>query len=176
MTTTQQANENMDKGLIYNGYPYVDPGTNLFMPITLRSGTIVVPVVVTETQDIYSVNNKSYWYSKFIDGSEGVYIDDNTKCILSEFLEKYPQAKKVNQFLWVDESVGHAIQLGDEVFLTLNEALLHAKPSKRKHLKRKLKAYRNSVHRFIASTWESNGDKHPGFPKMPDKKVYVRKK
>lgn len=176
MTTTEQANKNMDNGLVYTGYPYVEPGTNLFMPVTLRSGTIVIPVVVIETSDVYTVNNKTYWHNKTIEGREAIWVAENISYSLIEFLEKYPEAKKVNQFIWVDEPVGHSEQLGGGLFLTLNEALLWARPSKKRHLKRKLKAYRNQVHRFIAATWKYNGDKHPGFNKLPSKKIYVRKK
>lgn len=188
MVTQAEAKENMEKGLVYTGYPYLNPGDKVFMILRVRGqGDIVVECTVSEINDIYDANlGKSVWYSRDINGVDQASIptaevDENgwnkyRHLTLAEFLKEFPHAKRVNQILWLDEPVGHGIQLGDDVFPSLNEALLYAKPSKKKHLARRLKNYRRSVTGFIASTWERNGERHPGFPKYPNKKVYVRKK
>lgn len=188
MVTQAEAKENMEKGLVYTGYPYLKPGDKVFMILRVRGqGDIVVRCMVIETSDVYNAGLKySVWHYNDIDGRDETSIpidevDDNgwnkhRNLSFSEFMKEFPSAKRVNQFLWLDEPVGHGVQLGDDVFLSLNEALLYAKPSKKKHLARRLKNYRRSVTGFIASTWKRNGEKHPGFPKYPNKKIYVRKK
>ena len=188
MVTQAQAKENMEKGLVYTGYPYVKPGTKAFMVLRVRrQADIIVGCVVEETEDIYDAGlNKSVWHYQDINGLDRVSIptdevDENgwnkyRHLTFDEFSKEFPSAKRVNQFLTMDEPIGHSVQLGDDVFLSLNEALACAKPSKKKHLYRRLKNYRRSVTGFIASTWRRNGENHPGFPKYPDKKIYVRKK
>lgn len=171
-------------------HEYVGPratlGQKLFMPM----GDYVIPVFVEEIEDIYS--------------DDGVFPDAGDKCSVwmttSEhgthatqgsketgeggwpvFVERDPKiviekCKHVNQFVWIDEWLGHSVQINDEVFLTLNEALDYVRPSKKKRLKRRLRQFRRQCTSFIAKTWRMNGERHPGFPKFPDKKVYVRKK
>jgi hypothetical protein len=175
---------------------YVDPGTKLWLVVKSYGrhkshyrGDIIVPVVVEEVDDIYSnIDNPegmACWRYRYADGTDYVSVptDEKDEQGWPIYEKKDPsclgQAKPVNQFVWIDEPVGHGIQVGDKydgLYLTLHEAQRHARPSKKKHLKRRLQAYRAGHERFIASTWEVNGDEHPGFHKLPNKKIYVRKK
>lgn len=91
-------------------------------------------------------------------------------------------AELVNQFIDIDEPVGHSIQYypdypgESEFFLTLEEALAHVKPSKRNKKPRiKLKQYRNRRAGFIGGTHTNNGYRWENpFKNLPDKKIYVR--
>lgn len=135
---------------------------------------LVVPVTAVEVQDIYHdpVHHATIWKNTYADGRVEI-IRGQTVLTEDDLVGK----EKVNQLVWVDEPVGHAVWVGDPLdgcFATLNEALRAVRPSKKKHLKRRLRAYRNSVQRFIASTWKNT--RHPGFQPLPDKKVYVRRK
>lgn len=175
---------------------YVEPGAKLWFIIrgpgywySTYRGDIIVPVIAEEVEDIYvhpeNPNLPACWRHRNIDGTDYVAvptdkIDDNGWNIWEH---KDPSwlgdAKSVNQFVWIDEPVGHSIQVGDRhdgLYLTLHEAQRDSIPSKKKHLRRRLRASRAKVERFIASTWAYNGDTHPGFKKYPDKKIYVRKK
>lgn len=158
-------------------------GQRLYLPLN----TLVVPVTVIEVNDVYSDNGV------FADAGEhcSVWLSTNAKCRYARqgsketdkngwsiFVERDPdevvaKCTHASQFVWIDEPLGHAASLGDDVFLTLNEALQYVRPSKKKHLRRRLKAWRNSSHKFILYTWRKA--KHPGFDKLFDKKVYVRR-
>jgi hypothetical protein len=175
---------------------YVEPGAQLWFIIkgygrwySTYRGDIIVPVVAEEIEDIYTHPTNpelgACWRHRYMNGIDYVSVpteekDENGWPV---WVRKDPSwlgdAEPVNQFVWIDEPVGHSIQVGDHhdgLYLTLHEAQRNAIPSKKKHLKRRLRASRARVERFIASTWEYNGDTHPGFRKYPDKKIYVRKK
>lgn len=175
---------------------YVEPGTQLWYIIKGRGyhystyrGDIIVPVVAEEVSEVYSHPENpelpACWRYRRSDGTDYVSVptDKVDEGGWPIYEQKDPSwlgnAKPVNQFVWIDEPVGHAIQVGDHhdgLYLTLHEAQRNAIPSKKKHLKRRLRASRARVERFIASTWERNGERHPGFRKYPNKKIYVRKK
>jgi hypothetical protein len=173
---------------------YVEPGAHLWFIIKGRvrhwstyRGDIIVPVVAEEVEDIYphptNPELPACWRHRYMDGTDYVAVptvekDENGWNI---YEHKKPSwlgdAKQVNQFVWIDEPVGHAIQVGDRhdgLFLSLQEAQRYAIPSKKKHLKRRLQAYRAHVQGFIAHTWKPLI--HPGFVRGPLKKIYVRKK
>ena len=63
-----------------------------------------------------------------------------------------PDSVIVNQFLNIDEPVGHDVQIGDEAFGSLNEALETILPSSKRHLKRRLQKWRRESIEFIASS------------------------
>jgi len=174
---------------------YVNPGDKLWYIVTGRGrhyntyrGDIIVPVIATEVDEIYSHPDDlgTCWSHRFVDSSQDYVAvptaekDENGWNVWEHKpLSWLGDMKPCNQFVWIDEPVGHGIQVGDEhdgLFLTLHEAQRHALPSKKKHLARRLRASRSRVYSFVASTWERNGDRHPGFKKLPDKKIYVRKK
>lgn len=160
---------------------YIEPGANLWYVMCSRGlDDIIVPVIATEVNDVYRhpTEPNSIWRYRCVDGADYILVPTGKKTELGWDIpeEREPSwlgdAKPTNQFIWIDEPVGHAIQLGDEgLFLTLEEAQRYARPSKKRHLRRRLKQHRAIVQKFIASTWGKN--KHPGFDKLPDKKVYV---
>jgi len=179
---------------------YIDPGITLYYLIkdtpksynkdfTYNSrGDIIVPVIAEEVDDIYEhpegPDLPAVW--RYRDHKGNDYCSVPTKEINENGWNKYEHkdpswlgdAKSINQFVWIDEPIGHAIQVGDPydgLFLTLDEAKRYAFPSKKKHLKRRLRAYRRRYCDFIASTWKRAGEVHPGFKKYPEKKIYVRK-
>ncbi len=135
---------------------------------------IVVEAKIEEIQTyLYNKNNKKtileYLYA---DGSKSLqwqFISEKD-VITEEMLVDYEVA---SQFLWIDEPVGHGIQLGIDCFSTLNEALNSLPCSNKKHLKRRLKKVRSTRKKFIISTWD---DKHPGFEFFSSKRIYVKRK
>jgi hypothetical protein len=161
-------------------------GQRLYMPYE----TLIIPVEVVEIEDIYASDcgvfedageNCSIWMWTSKEGrraSQGSKEIDESGW--NVFLPRDPdevltKCKLVNQYVWLDEPIGHSVQLGDEVFLKIVEALQFIRPTNKKHLRRRLKQYRNNVHRFVAHTWKMNGARHPGFERLPNKKVYVRR-
>ncbi len=173
---------------------YINPGDKLWYIVRGHKypGDIIVPVIANEIDEIYThpVDPKigSCWSHRFIDSSQD-YVSvptsskDENGWPIFEHKEpswlKENNMKPCNQFVWIDEPVGHAIQVGDPydgLFLTLNEARKYATPSKKRHLRRRLNYSRTRHHKFIASTWKNNGETHPGFDKLPEKKIYVVKK
>jgi hypothetical protein len=175
---------------------YVEPGTKLWYVISQPNpycsryiGDIIVPVIAEEVELIYQhpkdTSLPACWRHKLIDGTDYVSVplpekDENG---WNKWENKDPSwlgdAKPCNCFVWIDEPVGHAVQVGDHydgIFETLQEAQRYAFPSRKKHLMRRLRAYRRRYHNFIARTWKEVGEAHPGFTKLPNKKIYVRKK
>lgn len=135
-------------------------------------GSFVVPVRVVEVEDIYDDVNQSIWHYTYEDGSERV-LQGGKELTVDALVGK----QKVNQYVWIDEPVGHSVSIDsfDDVYLTLNEALLNAHPSRKKHLRRRLKRYRNHFQSFISKTWIDVVGRLPKFEKLPNKKVYVRR-
>lgn len=162
---------------------------NLGDKLWFIAGNIIVPVTVVEISDVYThpedSNLGSCWHNKRLN-EETEYVSAPTKEIDSLGWPIYEKkeyswlngSKPVNRFFWIDEPVGHSLQIDgwDGLYRTLQEAQKYAKPSKKKHLRRRLKSWRNSIYSFIAYTWKRNGETHPGFSKLPDKKIYIRKK
>jgi len=159
---------------------YLDPGATVYMD--LWGAKLVVECTVVEVDDIYSGLEHSVWHFRNIDGTErgSTATEEKNELgwpIYRDVDKSELQAlERVNQFLWLDEPVGHAVQLGDECHLTLEEARKHIRPSTKKKMHRRLRQYRNGVHRFIADTWRANGETHPGWEPLPDKRIYVRKR
>lgn len=169
-----------------DGYNYfgMKVGDKVFYPVPWER--IVVPCIVVEVEDCFSSPsvNGTIWRHTYLaqDGTVSVHITVPTKETDERGWPKWrdgtpedlADAKQCSQFLGIDEPVGHSLLLGDTVFLSLAEARSVIAPSNKKRLKLRLKRERNSVQKFIASTWERNGIKHPGWEKLPLKRVYVR--
>lgn len=69
-------------------------------------------------------------------------------------------SERVNQFVWIDEPVGHSIQIDDEVFLTVQEALAcaaYAPRRKRLRPHKKLNRWRRRSLGFINWTRKKAG-------------------
>lgn len=162
-------------------------GDRVYMPVW--NGNIVIPCTVVEEEWVYSHPeiDSSIWRHKGKDEDGNDYdfltISSNTETDelgwpiyhhinWSEYQEQ-DKLKIVNQFVSVDEPIGHSVQEGDEIFLSLEEALQQLIPSRKKGLKQRLLRYRKNTQNFIAGTWGKN--KHPGFDPLPLKKVYVRR-
>lgn len=165
-----------------DGYNYfgMKPGDKVFMPVHWLK--IVIPCTVVEVEDVFSspATEGSVWRYTEIDGSVNITVPTKETDELGwpAWREGVPEdladAKQCSQFLWVDESVGRALLLGDDIFLSLEKARSVIAPSNKKRLKIRLNKYRNYKDRFIAGTWGRAGKKHPGFDKLPLKRVYVR--
>ena len=141
---------------------YLDPGARVWL--TRPYHRIVIPCVVEECVDVYvGTGDETIWHYRRLDSSEnsvttqsaGSWLESKDESILAG-------PRRVNQFLWVDEPVGHSVTLGDECFLTLGEAIGTISPSSPRHLKRRLKATRK---------WRRSPDLT-----YPEKKVYVRRR
>jgi hypothetical protein len=173
--------------------PYVfdkkvlSPGDKVFMIHNLRGNgrwmELVVEATINETVNIYShpERNVSIWHYRYLDSKKERAtaatdkIDENGWPIHEEIsLDLVRTLPLANQMLWLDEPIGHAVNLDDECWLTLEEAMWCVRfPCKKKGLRRKLKRARQRVQGFIRKTW--GRQKHPGFDTIPMKKVYVRR-
>jgi hypothetical protein len=158
---------------------YLSPGDKVWYP---HQPFLVVQATIEECEDIYDNGDKpAIWHRRSLNGiSEISYptdnIDENGWHIYDHPDESILQDKeRVNQLLWIDEPVGHAITLGDECFLTLQEALNTIVPSSKRHLRRRLKRSRGRVKRFIVSTWGNDRQDVPSWWKYENKKVYVKR-
>lgn len=156
----------------YNMLPKVKLGQTVYL--VAYPGDIVIPSRVVEIDEWYTINGQSVHATFWEDGSSEVIVSDGN-WYRSESVEYLKGHRPCSRFFDVDEPIGHSVQFDThDVYPTLEDALKMVYPSKKKHLKRRLKAYRKSVQGFIASTWGEN--QHPGFEKLPLKKVYVKRK
>lgn len=161
---------------------YIDPGTKVWYPFL--DTNIVVQATVDECEDIYDNGTKlAIWVRRFQDGQVEISSPTDEKDKDGWTIYEHPDAsileghRRVNQFVWIDEPVGHSIQVGDECFLTLQEALDQVSHTNKKHLKRRLKRSRNRVKSFVESTWVMAGETSlPSWVKYPDRKIYVRRR
>lgn len=121
-------------------------GQALYLP--KYSQRIVIEVNILELYDIYHYPEKdtSIWHHYDIWGTNratyGVTGSVNFE-YLEMPVEELSKYRLVNQFPWVDEPIGHAAYVGDDSFLTLKEARRWILPSKKKHLRRRLKESRS---------------------------------
>lgn len=165
----------MSKELIY-----LDPGANVYVP--LYRAKLVVSATVLEVDDIYSGLDSAVWWYRNIDGTERGSTSTKEKDELGWPIPRevdkseLKNLKRVNQYLWLDEPIGHGVALGGEAFLTLEEARKEIKPSTKRKMHRRLRQYRRSIYGFVASTWAYNGEEHPGFDLPPNKRIYIRKR
>lgn len=161
-----------------------NPGETVYL---LTDTDIIIPSKIIECHDVYDAGDRSVWHYRYLE-SQYDYVSVSTDEKDEDGWNKYERKdisflnglRKCNQFIWIDEPIGHGVTLDDPydgVFTSLKKAREHAKVTKPKHLKRRLNDYRNSVHKFIKWTWDNSGDteKHPGFDPLPMKKVYVRR-
>lgn len=116
---------------------YLDPGDKVWYPYN----TMVVQATVRECDDIYTgIGDKTIWHYRYLN-DEVVSFPTDQKDESGWTIYTHPDPsvlkdyQRVNQLLWMDEPVGHGIILGDECFLTLQEALNTVVPSNKKHLK-----------------------------------------
>lgn len=158
---------------------YLNPGDKVWYP---HWPHLVVQATIDECEDIYEngTDMPAIWYRRMSGSSEVSYPtqdkDENGWHIYTHPDPSILQGKKrVNQILWIDEPVGHGITLGDECFLTLQEALNTIVPSNKRHLRRRLKKARGRIARFVTMTWKMNGYIGPNWFKFPDKQVYIKR-
>lgn len=154
---------------------------------------MIIKATVVETDNVFTQegNKNSIWCYRYLDHQHDYVAIPNGKTVeggwndydKTKDLSVLKDMKQCSQFLWLDETTfGHGISLGDECYLTLSEAMKYVEPSRKKHLKRRLNKFRSRSNRFIASTWEEPyqlaeyAQTHPGFKKLPMKKVYVKRK
>lgn len=163
---------------------FVNPGQQVFYPIIRQN--IVVPATVVEVNDIYShlveEDHPTLWVNRYLDGRVEMLqerrdvIDDNGYYLFGDVpFDRIFDYRLINQFIWLDEpTYGHEIQVGDECFLTLPEALKQINPGSKRHLKRRLQDHRRRNNRFVASTWIAAGEKRgPDFPRYPARPIYA---
>lgn len=152
---------------------------------------MIIKATVVETSNFFDNN---IWVSRSINSDEDYISIPNGKkdehgwdeSDTSKDFSILDGLKQCSQFLWLDEySFGHELSLGEECFLSLNDAMQCVRPSRRKRLKRRLNAFRSQGRAFIASTWEKpfqseeyveKVENHPPFPKLPMKRVYIKRK
>lgn len=130
--------------------PYVEPGTTVYYPILNED--IVVETTVRCSEDVYSDNGNTLWHFRYADGVskyDGVLNNEQEDTRLKAIVDNN---KPVNQFLDINEPIGHALWINDEVFLSVDEALRCVNPSKKKHLRRRLKRWRMRSVQWILST------------------------
>ncbi len=153
----------------------VELGTTVYFVLHYR---FIISAKVVEIQNIWSVDNGNPIWENLSLEAEG-YSEQQEDSVSGEF--KFNKvgipssAKWVNQILWIDEPVGHGVQIGDEVFLTVQEArnsLSQPRPKYKYGAWRKVKQWRRNSMDFIASTHGVTRQKLD-WPAYPNKSVYV---
>lgn len=134
-----------------------DIGDTVYMPVY---NGIVIPCRVVGKEVVYEGGEgEGNIWGYFRDGEKPQWLKPTEEVgkggwpKWKEIAE--PTTRVVNEFLTVDEPVGHSVQLGDQVFETLREAMDCLVATSKKHLGRRLKEYRYGMARWIASTWRS---------------------
>jgi len=170
---------------------FVDPGQKVFYPVPGQN--IIVPAIVEEVNDIYShigdygipasgLEYRTLWVNRYLNGhvemrqaTPGVVGENGWEVFRDVSFDELFDYRMVNQFVWLDEpTYGHEIQVGDECFLTLAEAMKYICPGSKRHLKRRLNNHRRRNNKFVSSTWIAAGQPTgPIFPKYPPKKIYA---
>jgi hypothetical protein len=142
-----------------------------------RRRSLIVSVVVLEVTLYYNGAHRNISEEKDVVMVQNGKHNENGWPMYDEHPASYVSGKEpLTQFVWIDEPVGHAIEVDnpcDGLFSTLEAAQSYALPSRKKHLKRRLKRYRNRHYRSIVKSWAKNKWQHPGFTKLPEKKIYV---
>ena len=155
----------------------LNPGTQVYYVIHRQR--IVVSAVIDECNEFYNINDLNYQVARYLNGSVEVYIPDNSSDEF-KFHRRDPVELKgyqpCSQFFWIDEPVGHSVLLGEDIFLTLNEAFKVVRPSSPRHLKRRHKEWRTMMKNFILGTWKAAKHNSCSLPKYSSKKIYVRRK
>ena len=157
----------------------LDPGQKVFYSIWREC--IVVPAIIDEINEHVTLDDgRSGIINRYIDSSQDNFylrtdtLDANGWNIF-EIQKEVPPVKSVyNQLIWIDEPVGHAVLLGDEIFLTLQAALSGVSPSKKKNLKRRLQRERRRKMEYITLSRSKVG-LETKWPKYPEKKIYVHR-
>jgi len=161
---------------------FVDFSTKVFYPVPWEK--IVIPCSIVEITDIYTAPNVdgAIWHYRYPDGESRVMVpteekDENGWPKSKEVdVSALQTMQRVNQLLYLDEPVGHDVQINNDAFLTLAEALAYVKPSRKKSLQARLRRFRGSSMRFIAMTWDRWGEGEVAtFEPYPPKRVYVHK-
>lgn len=135
---------------------------------------MVIPVTVTRLQNVYQLSDETVDKYKLVNSTMWRASDDESITAISEnaVTEENPygyitlpddvlnDAEHVNQFVDIDELIGHSIRVGDELFLTLQEAIdcaysLNKRRAKRAH--KKLQARRKHTANWINSQHERAG-------------------
>ncbi len=92
--------------------------------------------------------------------------------------EELDECEWNNQLIWIDEPIGHEVQMGSDVFLTLEQCLQFSRVSERRYRNRahkKLNAWRKQQMNWIGKTHTDNGGSFPDFPKYEYKKIYIKR-
>ena len=142
---------------------YVELGQTLyFQPLC----GLIIPVKVLEIQDIHvasdevqkanNLSSSTLWVRYDAEGAHCTGYIAETKENPWGFNDLNPDiingSERVNQFIWIDEPVGHSVQVGDEVFLTIQDALEYVECAPRRNRLRphkKLDSWRRRSLGFI---------------------------
>lgn len=155
---------------------------------------IVIPVKVLEISDIhvasekvvkdYGLESETLWVQRTASGIHCTgYVAATDKnpwgfsgALPTSVLEG---SRRVNQFVWIDEPVGHSIQIDDEVFLTVEEALAcaaYAPRRKRLRPHKKLNDWRRKSLGFINGTRRRAGAEVDEVPRnWESKTIWVKR-
>mgnify|MGYP001578229443 FL=1 len=201
MTTPQTLIVNgVELPIIQNGWPstYLHVGDKVFYP---TSSFLIVECPIVETSEVINCPrlNETIWHNTYEDGTTKVLVPSKKKDECGWPIWRKATRRDlegctvVNQFLWIDEPVGHSIHLEDECFLTLKEskkaALQHIRsnvkhePKSREYFTRDLSIQdmrrilyysRWCTRKFIASTHKKTVAEMK-FPRLPPRQIfYVR--
>lgn len=153
---------------------------------------LVIPVKVDEIDDIhfaseeiqkkYGLIASTVWVHYTNEGIRCIGYESSTeknkwgfKKISADVINEAPRCK---QELWIDEPVGHAIEIGDGLFPTVEEALYFADRAKRRKRLRphkKIATRRKKFWKWINTSRIKCGEKPVEIPKYEQKKVYVKR-
>jgi hypothetical protein len=149
------------------GVPKLVLGQKLYIPC--HNQNIIVEAIIEELNDVYGGAKQTVWHNYNINGGSDATIstktlDENGWNIAAPFpLEDLPKLKLLNQFPWTNfPTWGHAAYIGNDAFVTLQEARKWISASNKKHLVRRLKA---------ATKWTRK--EFPNY-RLSEYKIYVK--
>ncbi len=145
-----------------------DIGDTVYLPTRRR---IIIPCEVVGKDIVYQHNGSTVWVFLNKESSPKILLPIEGEVFKWKEVSELPSSQICNEFLVVDEPIGNGVQLGHEVFETLEEARQHVSPSSKKHLKRRLNSYRFNLARWISST-RREGKKY-GKVSRKDKKLLL---
>lgn len=147
----------------------VNVGDTLYYPICRG---MVIPVEVQEVNNRVKLPGNKYVWHYIEEDKESVFFEDK-----KEELSIIENGLVVLQCVWIDEITGHALEVGEHVFMTLQEALLSASPVSPRQAKRahkKVQAARKQMTEFVNRSHKKAG-LTPSCPEVKkDKPIYKR--
>lgn len=164
--------------------PDLNPGDTIYYEIIPG---FIVPVAIIEIEISFNINDKSYWFNKT---SNKEYISCNDENFQFKVITNSDEIKVLTSeitsqgyiFYWIDEFVGNSLEMGCEIYKTLNQAFansckINKRLAKRRHKKVEKKRRQQFNWLKFNNKWnrELLEEKKQKLVNLNKKPIYVRK-